>query len=172
MAKKLKGQDGNPATGEEEEESDSSEETTEDDTPPTDEEVAATKKKEEADAKLRKEIEADILTDIAKKKAAKKLKEQDEKETVPESIKEYSDALRKQLGDDYPTNFNDLKIRTRTIAMLGLIEMREKTKKNIPIDKGKSTIPKPKTEKGVSTKRKMTAANSYKERAKGYSWMQ
>ena len=175
MAKKTKqlGLDGNQAVEEDEPEDSDSDEEEEDDTPkPTDEEVAASKKKEKEIAEMRKIIEAEITTKLAKEKADKALAEADEKEKVPEAVKEYADVLRTRLGDKYPEAFNNLKIRARTIAMLGLIDFEDKVVKSTPTPKGKSTVPKP-TTKGTKTKRGgLNATNSWKEKAKDFPWKQ
>lgn len=174
MAKKTKqlGLDGNQAEGENEEESSDSEKEQEDETPkPTDEEVAETKKKEAETAELRKTIETEIKADIAKKEAEKALAEADGKEKVPGAVKEYADVLRTRLGDIYPEAYNNLKIRPRTIAMLGLMEMRDKILKSAPTPKGKSTIPKP-TTKSTKKKGRLNATNSYKEKGASFAWNQ
>lgn len=174
MAKKTVqlGLDGNQAEGEEEEESsDSDEEEKDDDSKPTDEEVAETKKKEKELAELRKTIEEEIKTEIAKKAADEALAKADEKEKVPEAVKEYADVLRKQLGEAYPDAFNSLKIRARTIAMLGLITMKGQLIEAAPTPKGKSTIPKP-TTKSTKKKGRLNATNSYKEKGATFAWNQ
>ena len=175
MTKKTKqlGLDGNQAGEEEEEESESSEETAEGDEPkPTDEEVAATKKKEKEEAELRKTIEAEYAAKIAKEAADKALAEADEKEKVPEAVKGYADVLRKQLGDAYPPAYNDLKIRPRTIAMLGLIEMKGKLAASVTTKKGASIIPKPTPKESTKKRGKFNKTTSYKEKAKDFPWKQ
>ena len=173
MAKKTKqlGLDGNQAgKGDDPEEPAPDEDIIEDETPkPTDEEVAATKKKEEETAALRKTIEAEYTVQIAKETADKALAEADEKEKVPESVKGYADVLRSQLGDLYPTAYNDLKIRPRTIAMLGLIAMKDKIVAAGTTKKGSSVIPKP-TPKEAVKKKRLNASNSFKERGKLLPW--
>ena len=174
MAKKTKqlGLDGNQAEGGDDPEEPSPDEDEEEETPePTEEELAATKKKEEEIAEMRKTIEAEMTAKIAKEKAAKELAAADEKEKVPDAVKEYADVLRTQLGETYPEAFNKLKIRARTIAMLGLITMKDKLAATAPTPKGKSTIPKPST-KSTKVKSKFNAVNSYKEKAKKFPWKQ
>ena len=174
MAKKTKqlGLDGNQAVeGDEPEDSPSDEDEEVDKPEPTDEEVAETKKKEKELAELRKTIETEIHADIAKKEAEKALAEADKKEKVPEAVKEYADVLRTRLGEVYPEAFNNLKIRARTIAMLGLIEMKDKLVKAAPTPKGKSNIPKP-TTKSTKKKGRLNATNSYKEKGATFAWNQ
>ena len=173
MAKKTVqlGLDGNQAEGGDESEDSDPEEEKEVDKPeePTDEEVAETKKKEKELAELRKTIEAEIKTEIAKKKAEKELAEADEKEKVPEAVKQYADVLRARLGDTYPEAFNSLKIRARTIAMLAFLDYKDKVTKSAPTPKGERTIPKP-TTKSTKKKSRLNASNSYKEKGKTFAW--
>ena len=174
MAKKTKqlGLDGNQAEeGDDPEESTPDEDEEVDKPEPTEEEVAASKKKEKEIAELRKTIEAEINTKIAKEKAEKELAAADEKEKVPDAVKQYADVLRARLGDNYPEALNSLKIRARTIAMLALIESQEKMVKSAPTPKGESKIPKPST-KSTKTKSRLNATNSYKEKGKTFSWKQ
>jgi len=167
------GLSGKKAEKEEPEESDSSDEKPEDDRPePTKEELEETKKKEKAQEELEKKIIDKYKAAIEKEEAAKALQEKDEKEKVSVELKGLADTLRKELGDDYPESFNHFKIAPRIDAMIGLKNAIEKRKMTEPIQKGKSTIPKPKGEEKKIKRTRLTKDNSYKELAKSFPWTQ
>jgi hypothetical protein len=175
MAKKTiqLGLDGDQAGEEEEEESepsadDKGEEEEEEDPESKDKDTES--KEEKA---LREKIEAEILGKIEKEKIAADLKKKDEKEKVSESMKSLADTLRSDLGEDYPNDFNNLKISPRITAMIGLKNALNKRAKMEPIKKGKSGIPKPKPkgkDKGKTSQFKAT--NSFKKLAENFDWIQ
>ena len=174
MSKQLKiGLPGKGAEKGDSEESETPEEPQKDEKPePTKEELEETKKKEKAQEELEKKIIDKYKAAIEKEEAAKALQEKDEKEKVSVELKGLADTLRKELGDDYPESFNHFKIAPRIDAMIGLKNAIEKRKMTEPIQKGKSTIPKPKGEEKKIKRTRLTKDNSYKELAKTFPWTQ
>lgn len=171
MAKKTVqlGLDGDQAVEEGEEEPEPSADDT-GEAEPEPEETGTESKEEIA---LREKIEAEIMGRMEKEKAAADLKKKDDKEKVSESMKALADTLRSDLGEDYPDDFNHLKIMPRITAMIGLKNALNKRAKAEPIKKGKSGIPKPKPKGKDKTKTsQFKASNSYKERAKNFDWIQ